>query len=160
MKVDGGEVKGLTRRAITVPRFAPAMRELSRFIEIILPDVAAKLSRFSIDPSIFASQWFITLFAYNLPFQLVARIWDLFLLKRWSVIFRVSLVLLSLARKEFAEAEDPETILRLLKSISARIQVEDVNQIIERAMRLNLDEDDARVLGNVGDPNEDFLIAD
>src|SRR5947209_7515406 len=97
------------------------MKELTRFIEMILPDVAQKLTQFSMDPSVFASQWFITLFAYSMPFDLVARVWDLFFLKRWSVIFRISIVLLELAREDFTKAKDIEAMLHVLKSVPDKL---------------------------------------
>ena len=137
------------------------MRELARFIEIILPEISTKLQHFMIDPSIFASQWFITLFAYNMPFPLVARVWDLFFLKRWSIIFRVSIALLELIRTELEQAEDIETFLTLLKSISDRVHAQNVDALLDHAMRLNLDEDDARVLGNVArSESEQLVLAD
>lgn len=139
------------------------MRELTRFIEIVLPEVARKLSHFGIDPSIFASQWFITLFSYNMPFQLVARVWDLFFLRRWSVVFRVSVVLLELVQEELVDANDMEVMLNVLKSIPDRIrsQHQTVDAMIERAMRLNVDEDDARVLGNIANSeSEEMVLAD
>ena len=130
----------------TVPKFVPAMQELSRFIAILLPDLSQKLQEFQVDPSIFASQWFLTLFVYNTPFKLVSRIWDIFFVKKWSIIYRVSIALLETIREDFVQSEDMEEILRLLKSISER--VDDPDAIIYRAMELNLDEDDVRVLGN------------
>lgn len=143
-----------------MPKFTPAMRELTRFMEICLPDVAQKLKQHSITASVFASQWFITLFSYSIPFDMVARIWDLFFLKKWSVIFRMSIVLLELVRPELVAAKDLEATLHVLKLIPEKIREEsDLGKIVERAMRLNLDEDDARVLGNVhphlDDPNDE-----
>jgi hypothetical protein len=133
------------------------MQELGEFIEMILPEVAAKLTFYAIDPSIFASHWFITLFAYNLPFGFVARIWDLFFLKKWSIVFRVSIALLELVRTEIEQATDIETVLKLLKSISDRIHTLDVDAVIVRAMRINLDEEDARVLGNIEELDDEAI---
>lgn len=48
----------------------------------------------SIHPSMYCSQWFITIFAYSLPFDLVLRIWDAFMLEGIKVVFRVGLALL------------------------------------------------------------------
>jgi Rab-GTPase-TBC domain len=132
------------------------MKEPLRFIDITLPEVAEKLLKSSMDPSIFASQWFITLFAYSMPFQFVARVWDLFFLRKWSVIFRISITLLEMVQAEFLQAKDMEAMLHVLKSIPERInKLEDVGVLIERAMRLNLDEEDVRVLGNVGNAETD-----
>lgn len=34
-----------------------------------------------VHPTMYASQWFITLFSYSLPFDVVLRIWDIFFLE-------------------------------------------------------------------------------
>ena len=122
------------------------MTELSRLISILLPGISTKLEQFQVDPSIFASQWFLTIFVYNMPFSLVARVWDLFFVKGWSIVFRVSIVLLELVKVEFEQTDDVESILNIVKSIIAKATNPD--KIIIRALRLNIDESDFRVLGH------------
>lgn len=39
------------------------------------------------------TQWFVTLFARVLPAQSVHRVWDLFLLDGWKMVFRVALAI-------------------------------------------------------------------
>ena len=138
------------------------MQELSRFITILLPDLSMKFTQFQIDPSIFASQWFITLFVYNMPFPFVARVWDLFFLKRWSVVFRISIALLEFVQEGLLQSFDMESILKHLKSISEQIQSNErfIEIIVERAMRLNVDENDARVLGNISQDEPLIVLND
>ena len=58
-------------------------------------------------------------------------------------------------------AVDIEAVLTVLKSIPDRLKHGDMGSVVERAMRLNLDEDDARVLGNVAEVSEeDTILAD
>lgn len=44
-----------------------------------LPKVGEHFSQEMINPSMYASQWFITVFSYSFPFHLALRIWDVFL---------------------------------------------------------------------------------
>jgi hypothetical protein len=37
----------------------------------------------------YASQWFITVFSYSLPFHVVLRIWDIFMLEGLKIVFQV-----------------------------------------------------------------------
>ena len=37
------------------------------------------------------TQWFITIYSYSLPFDMVLRIWDVFMLEGMKVVFRVGL---------------------------------------------------------------------
>ena len=74
-----------------------------------LPRVAAKLHAAGVHPSMWATQWFMTVFAYSFPLHAVARIWDSFLLEGWKVPLRVALALLADAERELTTvlADDP-----------------------------------------------------
>jgi hypothetical protein len=60
-----------------------------------MPKLQAHLAAEGLHSSMFATQWFITLFAYSLPFDVVLRIWDVLMLEGTKALFRVSLALLS-----------------------------------------------------------------
>lgn len=44
-----------------------------------LPKLGEHFTREMINPSMYGSQWFITVFSYSFPFHLALRIWDVFL---------------------------------------------------------------------------------
>eukprot|EP00435_Cladocopium_sp_Y103_P037387 s3053_g9.t2 len=44
-----------------------------------LPDLSVFFNRFNISAEFYATQWFLTLFAYSLPFPQLLRVWDNFL---------------------------------------------------------------------------------
>lgn len=44
-----------------------------------LPKLGDHFAQEMINPSMYASQWFITVFSYSFPFHLALRIWDVFL---------------------------------------------------------------------------------
>lgn len=85
------------------------------------------------NPSMYASQWFITVFSYSFPFHLALRIWDVFLYEGVKVVFKVSLALLKYchddlvklpfellihALRNFPEdAMDPDILLPLAYSL-------------------------------------------
>ncbi|KAL5343732.1 rab-GTPase-TBC domain-containing protein [Aspergillus crustosus] len=50
-----------------------------RLLEDLEPAVYCHLRRRSVHPQLYATQWFLTLFAYRFPLQLVLRIYDLIL---------------------------------------------------------------------------------
>ena len=52
------------------------------------PRIGAHLRSEGVIPTMFCSHWFITLFAYTLPFDHLLRIWDIFFLEGIKVIFR------------------------------------------------------------------------
>eukprot|EP00854_Cymbomonas_tetramitiformis_P001490 gene1490-2117_t len=56
-----------------------------------------------IDSSMYASQWFITVYSYSLQFDLVVRIWDIFMLEGMKVVFRVGISLMKYAEEELLQ---------------------------------------------------------
>ncbi|KAK6225785.1 TBC domain-containing protein [Colletotrichum tabaci] len=65
-----------------------------RLLEDFEPALYCHLRRRSISPHLYATQWFLTLFAYRFPLQLVLRIYDLILSEGLSAILRFGIVLM------------------------------------------------------------------
>jgi len=53
--------------------------QFERLLEDLEPALYVHLNRRSVTPKLYATQWFLTLFAYRLPLQLVMRVFDLIL---------------------------------------------------------------------------------
>lgn len=53
--------------------------QFERLLEDIEPALCYHLHKRGITPSVYATQWFLTLFAYRFPLQLVLRVYDLIL---------------------------------------------------------------------------------
>ena len=53
--------------------------QFERLLEDIEPAVCAHLNRRGVSPKLYATQWFLTLFAYRFPLQLVMRVYDMLL---------------------------------------------------------------------------------
>ena len=53
--------------------------QFERLLEDVEPALCYHLHKRGINPSIYATQWFLTLFAYRFPLQLVLRVYDLIL---------------------------------------------------------------------------------
>ncbi len=118
-----------------MPRFAPAMARLGQLLEQTVPEVARHLVRVGVEPAMFASQWFMTLFAYNFPLPFVARVWDLFLAQGWAVVFRVALALVALERDVLPKLSFEAAMIRL-RDIPAR-GIE-VDKVVAHALLLHV----------------------
>ncbi|KAH8842439.1 hypothetical protein MCOR27_005771 [Pyricularia oryzae] len=72
--------RGLER--LYQPGFASLMTALKDFERDWLPsnDIARKLSELCIDPTAYATRWYLTLFNLSIPFQAQLRVWDVFML--------------------------------------------------------------------------------
>ena len=68
--------------------------QFERLLEDFEPALYCHLRRRGISPHLYATQWFLTLFAYRFPLQLVLRIYDLILSEGLSAILRFGIVLM------------------------------------------------------------------
>ncbi|EON99318.1 putative gtpase activating protein [Phaeoacremonium minimum UCRPA7] len=68
--------------------------QFERLLEDLEPALYCHLRRRGISPHLYATQWFLTLFAYRFPLQLVLRIYDLILSEGLSAILKFGIVLM------------------------------------------------------------------
>ncbi len=61
------------------------MPQFERLVQDEMPALGAHLSDEGVLPSMYCSHWFITAFAYALPFDHLLRVWDVFLLEGLKV---------------------------------------------------------------------------
>ena len=71
----------------------PLLQRYMHVMQLLLhaeaPGLAEHLESEGVLPSMYCSQWFITIFAYNLPFDHLLRCWDIFLLEGVKVSQRL-----------------------------------------------------------------------
>jgi hypothetical protein len=66
----------------------------------------------------FASQWFITVYAATFPLDIVAHIWDIFLAEGWHFVYRIGIAILTTAQDAILIAPlDMEGVLKYLKGV-------------------------------------------
>ncbi|CAG8810271.1 28142_t:CDS:2, partial [Dentiscutata erythropus] len=89
--------------------------QFDHLVEEMLPKLHQHLRSQGINSSMYASQWFMTLFAYKFPLPLVFRIYDTIFMEGIESIFRFSIALLKKNEKKLLEM-DFEQLLEYLKS--------------------------------------------
>ncbi|KAL8137407.1 hypothetical protein V2J09_003408 [Rumex salicifolius] len=115
--------------------------QFDRLVKEHLPKLGEHFTEEMINPSMYASQWFITVFSYSFPFHLALRIWDVFLYEGVKVIFRVGLALLKSCHDDLVklpfeklihalrnfpeEVMAPDTLLPIAYTIKISRQLED-----------------------------------
>ncbi|KAK3018705.1 hypothetical protein RJ639_005046 [Escallonia herrerae] len=113
-----------------------------------LPKVGEHFIKEMINPSMYASQWFITIFSYSFPFHLALRIWDVFLFEGIKIVFKVGLALLKYCHDDLVklpfeksihslhnfseDAMDPDTLLPLAYSLKVFKRLEELKQEYEK----------------------------
>jgi hypothetical protein len=54
------------------------MIQFERLVKKLVPQVGEHFEKEMINPSMYASQWFITIFSYSFPFSVALWMWDVF----------------------------------------------------------------------------------
>ncbi|ESL06247.1 rab-like GTPase activating protein [Trypanosoma rangeli SC58] len=91
------------------------------------------IEKFHVTPEIYATQWFLTLFSYQLDFGLLSRIWDMFLCEGWKIIYRVAIALFLLHKKTLRQAKDESELLLALRRMHG---VKDADLILRCALHV------------------------
>jgi hypothetical protein len=90
--------------------------QFERLLEDLEPALYCHLNRRSVTPNLYATQWFLTLFAYRFPLQLVQRIYDLILSNSLeSSILKFAIVLMQKNKDTLLEMNDMSQISHFLK---------------------------------------------
>ncbi|TEA13771.1 GTPase-activating protein GYP5 [Colletotrichum sidae] len=86
-----------------------------RLLEDFEPALYCHLRRRGISPHLYATQWFLTLFAYRFPLQLVLRIYDLIFSEGLSAILRFGVVLMQKNTANLLAISDMQQLTVFLK---------------------------------------------
>ncbi|XP_020274885.1 EVI5-like protein [Asparagus officinalis] len=132
---------------VGLPLVQQYLFQFEQLVKEHLPKLGQHFSQEMINPSMYASQWFITIFSYSFPFPLALRIWDVFLYEGFQIVFQVGLALLKLCHDELVklpfeklihalrnfpeDAMDPDTLLPLAFSIKVSKRLEELKQEYE-----------------------------
>ena len=84
-----------------------------------LPRVAKQLHKHGVIAELFATRWFVALFANSLPIETTLRVWDAFLLEGTKVLHRVGLALLRIAEPRLLACTDQQELLCTLQDEQA-----------------------------------------
>lgn len=104
--------------------YAPGLPLVDRYMHLLQgllnryqPKLAAHIRHFDIHPTMYATQWVLTIFTYSWPFPLVVRIWDAFLFEGWKSAFRAALAALKLHEKVLMGASSFEALMGAFKTL-------------------------------------------
>jgi len=100
-----------------------------------------------VTPELYATQWFMTSFSYNLPFDVVLRVWDILLAEGPKIVFRLAIFLCKHLEARLLEAaRDKDTafavMLQLLKNVHHEAIMRDPDAVIEGALAVKVSRDE------------------
>jgi hypothetical protein len=92
------------------------LRQLQELLRRRQPALSAHLEAHDVSPVIYASSWFLSLYAAEFPYSFTARVLDVMLAERsCAVVTRVALGLLDAAEAQLLELKDFESLVMYLK---------------------------------------------
>ncbi|KAI9284759.1 rab-GTPase-TBC domain-containing protein [Umbelopsis sp. AD052] len=116
------------------------LHQLQTLLSQTCPKIANHLSEHAIHPAMYASQWYLTLFAYCFPISLVIRIYDVvFAEGAVETIMRIAIALLRKNEEKILALDDFEQLMDLLcsKRLYEEAYGSDPEQVIHDAMELS-----------------------
>jgi hypothetical protein len=133
------------------------LKVFSLLIKSHLGKVAEHLEKINVDPVLFAVQWFLCVFSYNLPVESVIRVWDVFFSEGYVFLFRLGLAVLRIFRKKIFSYQNFHFAVEYLGSMSNGLR--DVDLLLETANRFQVRLEDVLSLrkefaGNNGFPSD------
>lgn len=112
--------------------------QFSSLLAQILPELSDHLANHSVHAPMYASQWFLTLFAYAFPISLVMRIYDIIFAEGAAeTIMRIAIALLKRSQDQLLEMTEFEDILDLVTSKLHLAYSDDASMMINDAMELS-----------------------
>jgi hypothetical protein len=98
-----------------MPGLHKHLYQFERLLEDFEPAVYCHLNRRGVNANLYATQWFLTLFAYRFPLELVLRVYDLVLSEGLGAILKFGLVLMQRNRDALLEMKDMGQLCTFLK---------------------------------------------
>lgn len=124
--------------------FKPSMAELGVcmfqfecLVQELLPDLFQHFMTQSFHTSMYASSWFLTLFATCLPLPLACRVMDVFISEGMEVVFRIGIAILQL-NYDMLIHMDLEQMLRLLQKEAPKLHAEEPDLLIQTAFQVKI----------------------
>lgn len=109
------------------------MRVLQKLLAEKLPKLHKHFEAIGCEVSMFATDWFLVLFATTLPSETAARVWDGVFLEGPKVLFRVAIALLQMWQPLLLRKDNAGEMLKSLKD--AVIKIHDRDKLMELAYK-------------------------
>ncbi|RNF07794.1 rab6 GTPase activating protein [Trypanosoma conorhini] len=118
------------------PRLQVFLAVLRRLIERLLPALHRHFLEVGLDVFFFAPQWFLTLYTYQFPPEFVCRLWDLFFVDGWRVMFQAAIATLHGEQERLLSLEMEAALLWLKECHEGK----SAEEMVQRTRNVPLEE--------------------
>ena len=88
-----------------MPDYLIRIYQLNFYIKTYFPQLSNHFKKNQINPHLFFSKWILTIFSSNLPFDILYKVWDVFIIDKWKAIFKFCLIFLNLMKKDLIKMD-------------------------------------------------------
>lgn len=105
---------------------------MSKLLAKNIPELDSYLTELNITPAMYCTEWFMCVYTRSFPYDVVVRVWDIFLSEGWVIVYQVALALLELFKSNTCEymwivedilGKDFEDAYAVISSINRSVHV-------------------------------------
>eukprot|EP01083_Nonionella_stella_P188956 697680_1 len=120
-----------------LPRLKLSLYQFDELLGVYLPDLYQHFKVLDIPPTLYASEWFLTLFGCCFPLESVEQIWDMFFVDSWMVVHSVGLAILFNVQGKLLGMDFDDTLRFLKRQILE--SVTDMEKLIRDSHHFDID---------------------
>ena len=91
-----------------MPDFLIRVYQLKNFIELYFPKLYSHLRRNKINIDLFFSKWLLTIFSNYFPFDVLYKVWDVFIIDKWKALFKFCMIILFFMKEDMMKMDLPK----------------------------------------------------
>ncbi len=88
-----------------MPDYYIRIFQLNYYIKEYFPELFDHLQKAQINADLFFSKWILTIFSNYLPFNVLYKVWDVFIIDKWKAIFKFSMIFLFLMKDQLMKMD-------------------------------------------------------
>ena len=88
-----------------MPDFSIRVFQLKKLIELYFPKLYNHLKRNQINIDLFFSKWLLTIFSNYFPFDVLYKVWDLFIIDKWKSLFKFCMIIFFFMKDEMMKMD-------------------------------------------------------
>ena len=134
-----------------MPDYSIRVYQLNYFIKKFFPKLNIHFKKNQINPDIFFSKWILAIFSSYLPFEVLCKVWDVFIIDKWKAIFKFSMAFLAIMEDELLTM-DLQTFSQYFRSnaTNSHLEYKKISKFYDKFKITNKELDELR---------EDFFVA-
>jgi len=88
-----------------MPDFLIRVYQLKKFMEFYFPKLYNHFRRTQINIDLFFSKWLLTIFANYFPFDVLYKVWDVFIIDKWKALFKFCMIILFFMKEDMMKMD-------------------------------------------------------